>query len=167
MSAKRYSIVQALGDEFTVGKSSGGFPQISVPLRIVEGDRTGEQIVYYATISSEKGAEYTAAALRALGMSNDDIFNPVGIGSVKAKCTEQEDTWEGKTRFKVRWLNPLHGRRTVESLEDTDRDQFQAMMDAALAGEETVDVDDRNKAGDIPQLVTASEKKTGDSDMPF
>lgn len=150
--AKRYFKVQCTGHEAT--KSSGGHPQLNLHLTVMDGPFAGETRVQYNVLSSEKSFEFAAKACRALGMSNDDIMEPVGLGTLMANATEEEDTWEGKTRWKVRYINAIAPRVNIEG---SDADAFKEAFAAAMGGTPLVALTDLNTTRDLPAPKAAED----------
>ena len=138
---KRNSKVVCTG--YALTETKNGFPQMCIDLRIVEGERTGEDMTFYRVVKTEdqESIDKAVGILKALGYNGGSIASPEGLGRLKANCLEVEDTYNGKTRWKVVWVSSPSGRKN--SISDDVADKFAAVMDAALANteplEETVD----------------------------
>ncbi len=74
------------------GGSNGKAPQIVCRLVVLEGPKSGSTLMWYGGLS-DNSQQYTVKALRALGMTNDDIMNPVGLGTRRAVAVERENLW--------------------------------------------------------------------------
>lgn len=140
MSNKRTSICKCTG--VTVGKSKNGHDQVIINLEVVEGDRLGEKLAKwcYATESNPDSKQWIVDDLRICGWTNNSISNPEGLGTTKFKVVEVEETYEGKTSFKVKYINKMRKELTPQEAEEVD-DMFAAYaVDSPL-----VEVTDENR----------------------
>lgn len=98
--------VKALDFAYDNG-SNGKAPQVIVRLQIVEGQFLGSIRTYYGSLH-EKCQDWTVKALRALGMTNDDITAPVGLGSRVALAVERENLFPGaKHKSRIDFIDPI------------------------------------------------------------
>lgn len=82
-------------------------PQAICKLEVLRGPAAGQTRMYYGSLK-EGGQEFTAKALRALGMTNDDIVNPVGLGSREALAVERENLYPGaKNKSRIDFIDPI------------------------------------------------------------
>ena len=153
--SKRYTTVQCTGHE--AGRSKGDHPQLRLDLIVVEGERTGESITSWNVLATEKSFEFAAQSCRALGMTNDNILEPVGLGTLKARCVEVQETFNGKTAWKAKYINPI---KPKVKLTGEAAESFAAAFSAALAGTDTVDKTELNAAGDTPEKVETTTDTT-------
>src|SRR6185312_10835687 len=89
------------------GWSSGKYPQIGISLQITDGEYKGRRLTWYATFS-DAAAEWTIKGLRALGMVGDDAEQNIGTiytSDALATAVVAHETYEGKTRAKVKFIN--------------------------------------------------------------
>ena len=146
---KRTHVVKCSGVERTV--SSGGHPQLNLTLRVVEHvdgpepRKVGDEFIMFKPIvlSSPESIQYTVDALRTLGMNNDDIMNPQGLGRLKARCVEVWDTYKGKGRWQAKYINSL--KFQPKAMDESTADEFQALLNDALAQAEVVEATDDNE----------------------
>ena len=152
MSKKpRYNKVVCTG--INMGESKGGHPQVVFSLRIIEGDRTGEDITMFQVLpeGNEKGREILVAQLRAVGMTNDDISNPEGIGSVAATLQEKWEMYEGQGKWKA---TGVFEPKAPATMDQGSADAFSASLSALFANTAPVTVGDHNKAPEaLPEKV--------------
>ena len=95
------------------GRAEKGNEQIAIRFVLLgEGDQeTPDQIWWVGTFADTPNAKGTTAAqitltaLRNCGWRGDDPSNLVGIDSEIVELDCQEDTYNGVTRVKVRWVN--------------------------------------------------------------
>lgn len=143
--------------------------QAIVRLQIVEGPLKGGTKMFYGSMREGFPQENTVKALRALGMTNDDVTAPDGLGSRKAYAVERENTFEGAknptridfvdpilpTKLKVPEANPAKISSTAS--------KFKALFKSAPVLEMTPEV-----AAPLEVTVTeADSQPTETADSPF
>ena len=153
--SRKFSTVQYTGHELSTSK--GGHPQLMLNLRIVEGDRAGENLTAWYVLAHEKSTEFATKALRALGMINNDITAPKGLGGTRAQAVESQETYNGETRWRVQYINPVKAKA---ELDTATTDQFRDMFTQALSTEDTIRVSDDNKALDLPEALPEGRAQT-------
>ena len=132
MSKKRYSQVVALPSEYSVSKTKNVNLQLRIGLQITEcrqdASRVGEKLTHYQTVTltHDKSPKWAVEVLRSLGMTNTNILAPEGLGGVKADCTEVYETYEGKSSWKSKYINPL--RVQAESVDASEIADFEALQ---------------------------------------
>lgn len=138
----------------------GKSPQKSVKLRIIEGDRTGEEVTYWGPLH-ENSQQFTAEALRTMGWSCNDITVCEGLGSVKVAVVEQEETYEsgGKTKTAKKYqIWPAEGKATID---EGERESFAKQFKALAAGVKPIKVTAQNAApAELPPAKTTNGKTT-------
>jgi len=82
------------------GHSNGGTEQCAVMFEL----ETGGKLTWYGFMT-EKTVERTMNSLIACGVSDLETLD--GLGSDEVEVTVEHDTWEGKTRAKIAWVNRL------------------------------------------------------------
>jgi len=102
--------------DYGVTKTRKGDPMAMVRFEIVDADGDGHNITWYGTFSSEKAAEITCEALAVCGWTTKnpaDLAKGSGSGVLDEdkiiSLTIASDTYEGKTRMKVKYVNPPGG----------------------------------------------------------
>lgn len=149
-------------------------PGVVCRLQILEGSRKGDTVMWYGSMS-EQSQEFTADALRALGMTNDDILNPQGLGSRKALAVERENLWPGaKNKTKIDFVNPivppkLKASNPVSNPSSTTS-KFKALFKSkpALEMHPAVVAPELN-AGEVARNTTETDPEQGAeyADTPF
>jgi hypothetical protein len=90
--------------------SKQGSPQVSTRFTTAEGS-----IDWIGSLKEGKAAEITASALSAMGYDSE---NDDSVVNKRVEIKTQEETWEGVTRIRVQFVNPLGGRYTEMSAAD-------------------------------------------------
>lgn len=116
------------------GYSSKGGEQIGVRVKFVEGPYKGRTSLWYGHFS-DAAMDITIRALRALGMKGDDVRDLSGMYApdvTPAIGVVQHDTYEGKTRARVAFIN---GADVVmkEEMNKQQLDAFAQRMRGAFA----------------------------------
>lgn len=144
--------------EYEWGMSPNGhdFVWINFDLEEVED---GEQqsigaYVYFSDASAARAIE----SLRACGCTfpANDITNLEGLGSKPVQLVIEPDTYEGKTKPKVRWINAQGGIKDDQKMNAVQKASFKDRMKGALLA----------TAGSSPPADPAAPK-VDDSDIPF
>ena len=106
-------------------KKRGG--QVVCRLQIVEGPGAGETRMWYGNLH-EQSQTYTIRGLRALGMTNDDITAPIGLGTRKAIAVERENLWKdpitgepSKNKSRIDFIDPIQVDRVKVNNPVTDK----------------------------------------------
>jgi hypothetical protein len=133
--------------EADLGETSKGDPQVAVLLQVVDEAFAGETITWFGSFT-DKAKPFTFAALRTLGWSSDDVSDLTGVTDNEVKVVLEEDTYDGKTRLRVKWINRLGGLALKTPMSADRKKAFAAQMrgDAILS---------RQSAGQAPQARPA------------
>lgn len=141
-----------------LGESSNGNPQVGVLFEITqEGESNGLRIPWYGSFSDAKCGDETVAdrTLRSLeycgwGGDMSDLSGVVESGNEVSIVVEAE-TYQGKTRAKVQWVNA--GGATAVAMKSTMADDkrlsFIDRMNARMAGKRAGRGDDSHSAGPV------------------
>lgn len=127
--------------------SSNGNQQIAINMEIVDGEYAGESIAWIATFhdtpdkNGVTGSERNIQSLQYMGWQGDDLAELVDITDEQARALLPEivsivcepDTYEGKTRLKVKWVNKPGGRFAFkEPVSKNDLRSFAAQMKSTV-----------------------------------
>jgi len=88
-------------------------PFIRIPLIVTEGDEKGKEIVWRGYVTPNAFDNTIKTLTKAFGWDGDiealtaEKSDPFSGKEVQVVCEEEE--YEGQTRIKVRWLNPVGG----------------------------------------------------------
>ena len=136
------SIARAVGGQ--LGYTQGGKEQVAVQFVIPD---TNERITWYGYFG-EKSADRTLEALMHAGWDGDDVSELKGLGSKDVELVIEEDTFDGKTKMKVQWVNKPGGGGMKKVMAKAEAMSFAERMKArAMAIKQaTPPVDD----SDIP-----------------
>ncbi len=152
---------------FDLGYTKDSKPQIAVQFDILEGngEPTGSTITWFGYFT-DKSRDITFKALRACGWVGDDIDAPDGFGSQDVEIVVEEDTYEGKTQLKVRWVNkPGAGIALQKPMNADERKRFAAEMKGfvlkANGGKPSAPTPAKPPAGN------ARPAPASDDDLPF
>lgn len=167
MTTKKRRYCKVVCTDSTVGETKNGHPQLILSLRVVDGEkspeRMGEEITMFQTVvlDSDDSARYAVQAMRALGMTNSNIFAPEGVGTVQASLCEEWETYEGSSRWRAKYINPI---KVPVTLTGTAADSLSAALAAAFASQPPTEVTNGNKAPDtlpthIPSSSTTDEEE--------
>lgn len=144
--------------DHALGRTSKGKEQIAVTF----ADDSGDRIVWYGFFS-EKAIETTEKALTAIGWNPtengwriEELNGTNRLVGNPASIVCEEDTYEGKTRLKVRWVNTPGGGALREVMTDDEAKAFGESLRkqnvssyGAAKGRESAPDDDFN-LDDIP-----------------
>lgn len=160
----RNGTFEAYATDFGFSTTSTGNVQVSVRLSV---PAEKEYIRWYGTFS-EKARSYTMAALAAMGWDGVSLDTLDGLGSTPCEIVVADETYEGTTRTKVKYVNPLGGGGPVSkgTLSGDDRRRFMASMKGH------VDAWNRErgvtpKPGPKPPATRSDAPPIGDDDIPF
>jgi hypothetical protein len=115
--------------ELTTTRNGG--EQVVVTFELREGPSTGETIKYYGNLSAA-AAEYTLKNLRICGWKSDDIRELDTVGDDEVQLNIQEDTYNGNTALKVKFINPLT-MASKFTVEPSQADALAARLKALAA----------------------------------
>lgn len=100
--------VKCIDYTYDDGDPKGGRgPQAICKLEVLRGPAAGQTRMFYGTLK-EGGQQFTAKALQALGMTNDDVTAPVGLGTREALAVERENLYPGaKNKTRIDFIDPI------------------------------------------------------------
>lgn len=127
-------LARALGG--ALGKTNAGKPQVAVEFEILSAEAAGEHITWYGFFS-EKTEERTIKSLRLAGWRGDDLSDLSSLGGDDAPevaLVIEEETYEGKTRTKVQWVNaPGAGLAMKSEMSPEEAKAFATRMKGRVA----------------------------------
>lgn len=137
--------------------------QIGIEFEVLEGETKSQRLAYYGSFS-EAALEITIKAMRTAGWLGDDVTDLSSMSRPEVPTVElvvEHETFEGKTRAKVKWVNSGGGLAVKNPLDQAKRAGLAARMRAAVAA---VDQDLRS-SGAVPTTNGSGAKPAGD--IPF
>ncbi len=144
------------------------FPQAICKLEILRGPNAGQTRMYYGSLK-EGGQKFTAPALLALGMTNDDVTAPVGLGSREAIAVERENLYPGaKNKTRIDFIDPVEAPKLKAANPPANpsaaASKFRALFKSLKPLSEGVAPTAEPAPTESPDLETDG---AGDSSAPF
>lgn len=94
---------------FDFGQSSTGKDFIKCEFTVTDGEYAGRTMSWYGYLS-EKTAKRTIESLRHCGWTGDNLAGDMpGLMSQKVSLTVDNETYNGNTRLRVKWVNSSSG----------------------------------------------------------
>lgn len=91
-----------------LGYTSTGKEQVAMSIEILDGPSANHIITWYGYFT-EKTTDRSLESLMIAGWDGEDLAAMTGVGSTEFQVVIEEDTYEGKTRMRVQWINRLFG----------------------------------------------------------
>lgn len=120
----------------TLGETSKGDPQVVVEFQLLNEGYEQVKINWFGYFT-EKSRERTIESLRTAGWTGDDLTDLSELATrddiPQVELVIENETYEGKTRAKVQWVNQpgsVHGGKV---LAPDKAKAFAAMMKATIA----------------------------------
>lgn len=150
----------ALPETFNIepNKTEGKEPSIVCKIRAVDGEHAGTEVFWRGQLAGG-AAKITIEALRVMGMTGNDITNPVGLGSTKFDVTGKDEEYQGKTYRRYSVWAP----RVRPTLRAEDQKAFSNKFKALLAETGVIAVTDDNRA---PAELPAAKATNGIGTAP-
>lgn len=93
-----------------------------------EPREAGERAFKFLTLTPNT-IPWVAKELRLLGMTNNDVFAPEGLGGTEAILVEQKEEWNGEWRWRSKYINDPNYKAKEKSTVDFDaHDDIRARM---------------------------------------
>lgn len=170
---RRYRARATLWD---LGETSTGKEQVAVEFVILTEGADVERITWFGYFT-EDTVDRTIESLRICGWTGTDLAELQGLEANEVELVIEDDTYEGKTRAKVRWVNkpgglalkaPLSGERK-KAFAATMRDRVKAFDASAGAPKPKATTAPRNGAGRPPPHIgeAGGPPPMSDDDIPF
>lgn len=140
---------KATGGE--LGYANTGTEQVQVQFKILEGPDEGRDITWWGYFT-DKAADRTLKALALAGWDGEDLSVLNGLGNNEVLLVIADDTYNGETRQRVQWINPLQGPISKNKMSTADKAAFAAKMKGRTIKiqQETASQDDPDEQDDIP-----------------
>lgn len=122
---------KAVPGQWGVGVAGTGTPQVGVMFELL--DRQGETISWYGFLT-DKSIEITVRGLRACGWEGVELSDLSGLDKNEVVLVIENETYEGKTIPKVRFVNSSGGLTMNNVLEGNELQAFSAQMRAKIIG---------------------------------
>lgn len=95
---------KARAKEWALGMSQTGKEQIAVLFELADGELAGQTITWFGYFT-DNTLDRTLDSLRHCGWQSDSLADLDHLDTNEVEIVVEEDTYEGKTRSKVRWVN--------------------------------------------------------------
>lgn len=124
---------KARAREWALGHSSTGKEQVAVLFEITQGEHAGKAITWFGYFT-DTAVDRTLDSLRHCGWAGDNFVDMTGLDANEVELVIEPDTYEGKTRDRVRWVNRTSRLALREQMNPGATATFAARMRArALA----------------------------------
>lgn len=154
---------RGVATEWGLGTSNNGTEQIAVRFNLPD---VRESITWYGYFTDD-AFPITMKALRTMGWTGQDLEDIYGLDANEVQLVVEHESYDGRTRPKVRWVNPM-GNLSLKAPMDAARAKaFSARMRGKIAAFDKL-------AGNKPAPRPSSAPKAAaeppphtDDDMPF
>lgn len=149
-----------------LGETSKGAEQVAVEFSLLDEGFNGWRITWFGFFT-EKTTESTIRALRTCGWQGTDLTDLTGIDTNEVLLVIENETYDGKTSPKVRWVNPLGGGLALKNPMAPDKAKaFAARMRAQIAAVDATSGQRRTSTKPAGMNTNEPPPHT-DNDMPF
>lgn len=118
--------------EGAAGYTANGNKQVGILFEILEGPYAGKSFQWNGYFT-DNAKQATFDALFALGWDGRDFVEFAGITTNEVPVTLEEDTYEGKTRIRVGWVNRQGGVAVKTRMSPAQADELIAEFAADIA----------------------------------
>jgi hypothetical protein len=126
-----------------ISETKNGDPQAAVTFSF-EAEGKSHTMTWFGSFKEGKAQEITIKALLVCGLKGNNPAGDLDIGREVSITVEDEVGQDGKTRSRIRWVNPLGGVKNVIAA-DAAKAKLEALQGAVMAarGENNIpDTDD-------------------------
>ena len=101
----------------------------------------GHQLTWFGSFKEGKAREITIKALLTCGLKGNNPAGPLEIGKEVSIVVADEVGQDGKTRTKIKWVNPIGGIKNVLA-GDAAKAKLSALEGAVMAARQGGDFED-------------------------
>lgn len=132
---------RAIGGEF--GQAKSGTDQVVVVFEVTEGPDRGSRISWYGFFT-EKAQARTIESLQHCGCTfpGDTVTDLTGLDLNEVELVVDVETYEGKERSKVQWVNKLGGPNLKNQMGAAEKASFADRMRGLVASKRSSEKDD-------------------------
>lgn len=114
-------------------ENHSGNEQAGIEFEFVENDYP--PMAWYGSFASDAAVEYTVKVLRVCGWEGLDLSDLTSIERNKpeVQCVVEHETYEGKTRAKIKYVNKIGTRVSEAGLDPARAKAFAANMRSRIA----------------------------------
>lgn len=120
-------IYRARAKQWGLGESSTGKEQVGISFDITTPDADIQTITAYLYFT-EQTWERTVESLRHCGWTGTDVSDLTGLDANEVELVIEDDTYDGKTRPKVKWINRIGGLELKAPLSGEKLKAFSAVL---------------------------------------
>jgi hypothetical protein len=147
------------------GTTKKGGIEIAIGFQLLDEQWAGHTITGYVYFTDNTDDERSMESLEACGWTGEGIeLDPLpGLGSCETELVIEIETYEGKERSKVKYINRLGAVSTAAPLSSEQQRAFAARMRAKIAARKA-------KNGGRPAAArpaTGGNTANGQDDIPF
>jgi hypothetical protein len=118
---------RARAEEWQLGVSSTGKEQIGVMFQLIGGAHEGKHITWFGYFS-DGAIDRTLESLRHCGWDSDNLAELDSLGANEVELVIEDETYEGKTRSKVKWVNRISRLQMKEQMTPQQVAAFAARL---------------------------------------
>jgi hypothetical protein len=118
---------KARAKEWALGISSTGKEQIAVMFQIVGGEIDGQSITWFGYFT-EGAIDRTLDSMRHCGWDSDSLAEIDALGNNEVEIVVEEESYDGKTRCKVKWVNRISKLALKEQMTPSAAQAFAAKL---------------------------------------
>lgn len=124
---------KARAAQWDLGLTGTGKEQVAVMFELLDPAFAGQRITWFGYFT-EKALPITVKALRTMGWQGDDLLNLQGLDGNEVELVIANETYEGKTRPKVQFVNAVGGGLSLATPMAPDQQRsFAAQMRMRIA----------------------------------
>lgn len=119
--------VQGRAREWALGHADNGTEQIGILFDYIDENGEPSRITYYGYFT-ESTADRTIESMRFCGWEGDDFGQLEGLDRNEVELVIEDETYQGKTRRKVQWVNRLASVAIKKPMDSQQIAAFAAKM---------------------------------------
>jgi hypothetical protein len=118
---------RARATEWALGMSSTGKEQIAIMFELVGGPHDGKHITAFLYFT-DNTVDRTLESMRHCGWDSDNLAELDNLGANEVELVIEDESYEGKTRSRVKWINRVSRLALKEQLDPGQVAAFAARM---------------------------------------
>ena len=159
-------VYRARARQWGLGESSKGKEQVAISFDITTEGAEFNSINAYLYFT-EKTWERTVESLRHMGWTGSDIADLAGLDANEVELVIKDDTYDGETRPKVKWINRIGGLELKAPLTGDKLKAFSAVLQMRIQGMGPSTAPQKAKPLPPPKALDYGPPPLTDDDIPF
>lgn len=151
--------------EWDLGTSEKGTEQIAVLFDYLDGNGEAGSITWFGYFTDGTW-QRTLDSLRYMGWQGDDLGVLDGLDTNEVELVLDEETYQGKTRVKVQWVNRLQALALKAPMDPAQRQSFAQRMRGRVAEHNQSNGQRRAAPAAQPRTSRAPRSPAGDGEPP-